>query len=145
MLGHFSCVQLFVSPWTVACQAPLSMGFSRQRYQNGLPFLPPGDPPDPVIEPTSFMSLALAGGFFTTSTTWEALYELGILMGFPGGASGKESLSQCRRCRFYPCIRKIPWRRAWQPTPVFLPEEFHGHRNLAGYSPWGHKKSVLSV
>ena len=73
MLGHFSCVQLFVSPWTVACQAPLSMGFSKQRYQNGLPFPPPGDPPDPVIEPTSFMSLALAGGFFTTSTTWEAL------------------------------------------------------------------------
>ena len=38
-------------------------------------------------------------------------------------------------------IRKIPWRRKWQPTPVFLPEKFHGQRSLAGYSPWGHKDS----
>ena len=36
-------------------------------------------------------------------------------------------------------VRKIPWRRAWQPTPVFLPGESHGQRSLAGYSPWGHK------
>jgi len=36
-------------------------------------------------------------------------------------------------------LGKIPWRRKWQPTPVFLPEEFHGQRSLAGYSPWGHK------
>ena len=40
-----------------------------------------------------------------------------------------------------PGVRKIPWRRAWQPTPVFLPGEFHGQRNLAGYSLWGHKES----
>ena len=48
-----SCVQLFVTPWTVACQVPPSMGFSRQEYWNGLPFLPPGDLPNPVIEPRS--------------------------------------------------------------------------------------------
>ena len=41
---------------------------------------------------------------------------------------------------FDPWVRKIPWRRAWQPTPVFLPEESHGQRSLAGYSPWGHKE-----
>ena len=40
-----------------------------------------------------------------------------------------------------PWVRKIPWRRKWQPTPVFLPGEFHGQRSLAGYSPWGHKES----
>ena len=40
-----------------------------------------------------------------------------------------------------PCVRKIPWRRAWQPTPVFLPGESHGQRSLAGYSPWGHKET----
>ena len=58
--------------WTVACQAPLSMGFSRQEYCSGLPFLLPGDLPYPGIKLTSLMSLALAGGFFTISATWEA-------------------------------------------------------------------------
>ena len=61
-------------PWTVANQAPLSMGFPRQEYWNGLPFSPPGDLPDPGIEPDSLTSSALAGGFFTTSATWEALH-----------------------------------------------------------------------
>ena len=68
-------------------------------------------------------------------------------MGFPGGASSKEPTCQCRRCKrrgFDPWVGKIPWRRAWQPTPVFLPGEFHGQRNLAGYSPWGHKESDTS-
>ena len=45
-----------------------------------------------------------------------------------------------KRCRFDPWIRKICWRRAWQPTPVFLPGESHGQRSLAGYSLWGHKE-----
>ena len=56
-------VWLFATPWTVAYQAPLSMGFSRQEYWSGLPFPPPGDLLDPKIEP---VSPALAGGFFTT-------------------------------------------------------------------------------
>ena len=72
VLSHFSCVQLFVTPWTVACQMPLSMEFSRQEYWSGLSFPPPGDLPDSGIKPTSLMSPALAGGFFATSTTWEA-------------------------------------------------------------------------
>ena len=45
------------------------------------------------------------------------------------------------RYEFDPWVRKIPWRRAWQPTPVFLPGESHGQRSLVGYSPWGHKES----
>ena len=61
-----SHVQLFVTPWTVACQLPLSMGFSRQEYQSGLPFPPPGDLSGPEIESTSPVSPALAGRFFTT-------------------------------------------------------------------------------
>ena len=61
-----------VTPWTVALQAPLSMGFSRQEFWSGLPCPPPGDPPDPGIKPAFLMSLALAGGFFTTSANWEA-------------------------------------------------------------------------
>ena len=73
VLSHFSRVQLFATLWTIAHQAPLSMGFSRQEYWTGLPCPPPGDHPDPEIEPLSLMSPALAGGFFSTSTTWEAL------------------------------------------------------------------------
>ena len=42
---------------------------------------------------------------------------------------------------FSPWVGKIPWRKAWQPTPVFLPGESHGQRSLTGYSPWGHKES----
>ena len=58
--------------WTIAYQAPVSMGFSRQEYWSGLPCPPPGDLPNPGIEPGSLISLALAGRFFTTSTTSEA-------------------------------------------------------------------------
>ena len=72
VLSYFSRVQLFATPWTAACQAPLSMRFSRQEYWSGLPCPPPGDLPDPGIETPSPTSAALAGGFFTTSTTWEA-------------------------------------------------------------------------
>ena len=63
---------------------------------------------------------------------------------FPGGISGKESICQCRRhkrCGFNTWVMRIPWRRKWQPTPVFLPGESHGQRSLAGYCPRGHKES----
>ena len=58
--------------------------------------------------------------------------------GFPGGQSGKEPACQCSRPKrqgFYPWVGKIPWRKAWQPTPVFLPGESQGQRSLVGYSP----------
>ena len=71
-LSHFSCIWLFATPWTVAYQASLSMGLSRQEYWNGLPCPPPEDLPDSRTEPASLMSPVLAGGFFTTSATWEA-------------------------------------------------------------------------
>ena len=64
MLGAQSCQDSFATLWTVACQSPLSMGFSRQGHWSELPFLPPGDLPDPGMEPAS---PALAGGFFTPS------------------------------------------------------------------------------
>ena len=59
---------------------------------------------------------------------------------FPCGISGKEPTCQCRRLQrhgFDPWVGKIPQRRAWQPTPVFLPGKSHGQRSLKGYSPWG--------
>ena len=72
VLSPFSHVQLFATLWTVAHQAPLSMGFSWQEYWSGLPFPSPLDLTDPEIKATSLMSLALAGRFFSTSTIWEA-------------------------------------------------------------------------
>ena len=72
--AHLACMRaqllshvcLFVIPWAVACQAPLSMGLSRQEYWSGLLFPPPGDLPNPGVEPVFLMAPALAGAFFTT-------------------------------------------------------------------------------
>ena len=64
-----------------------------------------------------------------------------IYRGLPWWLSGKESTCPCRRCRFDPWVKKILWRRKWQPTPVFLPGKFQGQRSLMGYSLWGRKES----
>ena len=64
-----------------------------------------------------------------------------------GGPIGKELACQCRRHKrrgFNPWVRKIPWRKAWQTTPVFLPGESYGQRSLVGYSPWGRKESYMT-
>jgi len=58
-----------------------------------------------------------------------------ILLRLPWWLSGKESTCQSRRCGFYPLVRKIPWRREWLPTPVFMPGKSHEQRRLVGYSP----------
>ena len=73
MLCILSHVQLFATPWTVACQAPLSMDFSRQEFWSGLPFPSSGDHPNPGIGPTSVMRPAFAGHFFTIGATWKPL------------------------------------------------------------------------
>ena len=115
-----SCPTL-VTPWTVACQAPLSMESSKQEYWNGFQFLTPGDLPDSGIE---HVSLALAGRFFTTSVTMTA-WQKSIIPRWQG---------------FEPWVGKIPWKKKCQPTPVFLPEASHGQKSLAGYCPWGCKE-----
>ena len=72
--------------------------------------------------------------FISLPSIWEK--------GFQGSTSGQEPACQCRRHKrsmFDPWVRKIPWRN-WQPTPVFLPGEFHRQRSLEGYSPWGCKE-----
>ena len=84
--SHFSHVQLFETPRAVAHQAPPSIGFSRQECWSGLPYPPPGDPPDPGIKIASLISAGLAGGFFTTSPTWEAFNKMN---------SGKYNLKKC--------------------------------------------------
>ena len=70
-----------------------------------------------------------------------------VLDGLPRWLSGKESGFHCRRhrrCRFDPWVGKIPWRRKWRPTPVFLPEKSHGQKSLAGYSPGGLRESDMT-
>ena len=87
---------------------------------------------------------AAPAGSFSNFISWEkaSKYLQGFSRAggtFPGGTSHKEPAFQCRRhkrCRFDPWIREIPWRRAWQPTLIFLPGESHGQRSLVGYSPW---------
>ena len=97
------------------------------------------------LEPPVFFGVVF---FFSFLYLWVyfclAIYSC---LNFPGGSSGKESTCQCRRWRrsgFSPWVGKIPWRRKWQPTPVFLPGEAYGQRSLAGYSPWGHKESDMT-
>ena len=74
---------------------------------------------------------------FVSSNMLEATQNIGSLVAH----LVKETACQCRRRGFNPWIGKFPWRRKWQPTPVFLPKKFHGQRSLAGYSPWGRKES----
>ena len=94
---------LFVTPWTVARQAPLSTGFPRQEYWSGLPCPPPGDLPDPGIEPSSPSSPALARGFFAASATREALELLG-----PGTPPHRHPPPNCMRAPLFRSVHIIP-------------------------------------
>ena len=69
---------------------------------------------------------------FTDKLEWTLIH--------PGGSAGYRNCLQDRRSGFNPWVRKIPWRRAWQPTPVFLPGVSHGQRSLVGFSTWSHKE-----
>ena len=78
-----------------------------------------------------------------TAARWASLYVGFPRQKYPSGSADRIYL-QCRRhrrCEFDPWVRKIPWRRKWRPTPVFLPGKFHKRRSLKVYSPWGHKES----
>ena len=110
MCSMLRCVQLFTTPGTVACQAPLPMGFSRQEYWSGLPFPPPGDLPDPGIE---LEPHALAGRLFTTVPPAEYLWQpcpdhRGRVR--ESSAASLHILSgQCRKAATFSAIN---WRRA---------------------------------
>ena len=144
------------------------MGFLRQEYWSGLPFPSPGDLPDPDIELTSptlhadSLPLSLLG---SPSILLFKIWVLYLRVIFPQVSSLESSFLnrsfglhfiffsspwwlrwwrvclQCGRPGFDPWVGKIPWRREWQPTSVFLSGKFHGRRSLAGYSPQGRKES----
>ena len=99
-----SCVQFFATPWTVSRQGPLSIGFPRQEYWSGFPFPPPGDVPDPGIEPKFLVSPPSAGDFFFPFTTEptekpkEMLsYENKIITAKSGNYCQKIQILQCER------------------------------------------------
>ena len=79
--------------------------------------------------------------FYWLNGILEVFRSMGKKWGLPCWFGGKEPTCQCRRCGFDYWVGKTPWRRKWQPTPVFLPEKSHWQRSLAGYSPWGCKGS----
>ena len=111
------------------------MGFSRQEHWSGLPF------PSPISVSRHcqmFPIVRVGGGGencpglrTTIETTTAQLANL-------------PAMQETQRCRFDHWVRRIPWRRAWQSTPVFLPGEFHGQRSLVGYSPRGGKDSDMT-
>ena len=146
---------------------PSLHGIPRQEYWSGLPFPSAGELPHSGIRPTF---PALAGRFFITElsgkpkhwghgseetnngisfcrqTVHVIIRKLSCQCDFPGSASAKESACQTEDMRhgFHPWVGKNPWRRKWQPTPIFLPGNFHGQRSLAGYSPCGRKESDMT-
>ena len=123
-----------MAPWTVDRQAPLSMGFSRQEYWSALPFPPPGDLPDPGIEPKSPAAPALAGGFFTTKPPGKAVHGLHGPWNSPGQKTvvGSHSLLQgtfptqglnpgllhCSQILYQPSHQGSPRILEWVAYPV---------------------------
>ena len=145
VLSHFSHVRLFATPWTVAHQALLSLGFSRQEHWSGLPCPPPGDLPNPGIEAASLMSPALAGGFFTTSATWEVLmvykYPSIVRCSIINIHTTNRATSVAQTVKSLPAmwetrVRSLDWEGPLEKkmaTPIFLPRKSNGWRSMAGY------------
>ena len=93
------------------------------------------------FEPSRKKSLGILKKCGQSVQLWGEILRL-MKAWLPTWLSGKESACQCRRHKrhkFDPWVRKIPWRKGWQPTPVFLPGKSHGQKSLVGYSLWGHK------
>ena len=120
MLGCFSCVWLFVTPWIITHQAPLSMGFSRQEYWSGFPYPPSGDLPNLGIEPMSLMSPALAGGFFTTSTTCEAHFMVWLALNLKNRLSPRCDPGNILTVDLTVCLQRIQESASWDLSRSIL-------------------------
>ena len=105
---------------------------------------------DPLGEEIATHSSILAWRILWTEQSMESQrvrHDWMSLAHFPGGSVGKASACNAGdsgKRGFNPWVRKICWRRKWQPTQIFLPGESHGWRRLVGYSPWGHKESDMT-
>ena len=116
------------SPWQV----------NHERSQKG------GAKEAPAMWDADFPQNVIFQFFFLPARKFVLLLPASLLE-LPWWLSGKETTCQCRRQGFNPWVENIPWRRKWQPVPVFLPEKSHGQRSPLGYSPWGHKSVGHSV
>ena len=124
--NHFSYDLLFVTPWPVTLQVPLSVGISRQKYCSGSPVPPPGDLPTPGTEPASLMSPASADRFFTTGTTWKALsFHITYLF----------TSLVAQTARHLPAMRETWVRSLGQEDALEKQMETHSG-TLAGKTPW---------
>ena len=109
------------------------MGFSQQEYWSVLPFSPPGDD---FCQNSSLLPICLGWPCKAWLIASLSYANSSAMIRLPRWLSGKESACHCRRCKFNPFVRKIPWRWKCQPTPVFLPWKSYGQRSLGGCSPW---------
>ena len=148
----------FAAPWTVTCQAPLSMGFPRQEYWSGLPFPSPRD----LFNSGINSNLLHCRRILSCWVTGEAHRSLLVTYFYILHIYIYTYTHTLLLCIYYTCtiwaiyiyvllsillyiythtyLGKIPCRRKWPPTPVYLLGKFHGQRSLAGYSPWGCKR-----
>ena len=101
MPSCFSCLQLFATPWTLSCQAPLSMRFSRQEYWARLPCPPPEDLPNPGTETSFLRSPVLAGGFLTACATWEGSHLKSCVNLMPLCVRGQILISDSLLCGYW--------------------------------------------
>ena len=125
------CVRLCATPWTVAYQAPPSMGFSRQEYWSGVPS------PSPSLSKRC-LSLGEGNGTPLQYCCLENPMDEGSWWAAVHGVA--ESRTRPSDFLLSPSTF-MHWRRKWQPTPMFLPGESHGWKSLAGCSPWGRTES----
>ena len=138
-----SYIWLFAAPWSVAHQVLLSTEFSWQEYWNGLPFPSPGDLPNPGIKSMSVASLALAGGFFTTSTTWEGLSNQKLLrnqtcifMHCPKSPSKLLAQASPRVSSKFAELTAVRTTREACRTPVLIAHLMHKSPPLALFPIW---------
>ena len=131
-MNSLSCVRLFATPWTAAHQAPPSMGFSRQEYWSGVP----------LPSPTGLVNALMVT--FMCRLDWVTQYPAtwSDILGFPGGSDGKApaNAGDLRDMGSVLGLGRSPGRRAWQPTPVFLPGQSHGWRSLMGLHSMGSQR-----
>ena len=136
VVSHLSCVWLFVTPGAIACQAPLSMGFSRQEYWPGLPFPSQGYLPDSGIKPRSLAlqvdSLPLESSGKSLEL-WSGMQDV-IIRGDVEVSEGLQDI------QVWYLGEKDPLEKERQPTPIFLPRKSNGQRSLEGHSPWDCKR-----